>query len=205
VTPSATIQVTSTDISSVTTTVESTLVITNTVLTTLVSTITTDSTISTTVTVSAAVTETCASFVLQASGAGVTGQFIQLPDTEDETVQSTSFTPDILAAAQFTIDSSSRLFNGPYGANTDLYTGPAEVFFDPLGTFGAVIYLTCSTTGPFSGPLTCTEYSGATIFQLCPSGYVTGPVDEPASGLSIGTTLNSNCQAISFTAVIFCS
>jgi hypothetical protein len=174
-------------------------------LTTLVNTITTDSTISTTVTASAAVTDTCASFVLEASGAGVTGQFIQLTDTEDETVQSTSFTPEFLNAAQFTIDSSSRLFNGPYGANTDLYTGPAEVFFDTLGSFSDVIYLTCSTTGPFSGPLTCTGYSGATIFQLCPSGYRSGPANEPGSGLSIGTTLDSNCQAISFTAVLSCT
>jgi hypothetical protein len=211
VTPSATVQVTSTDISSVTTTVESTLVITDTVLTTIVSTITIDNTISTTVTAIATITDTCiasgaqpTTFVLQASGAGVDGQFISLSGTPDETVQSTSFTPDALNAARFTINGSGNLYNVPYGANTDPYSaGPAEVFFDEPGVFGNVIYLTCSTTGPLSGPLSCTGYSGTTIFQLCPSGYTTGA--EPGSGLSIGTTLYSVCQAISFTAIPSCS
>jgi hypothetical protein len=204
--------VTSTDISSVTTTVESTLVVTNTVLTTLVNSITIDNTISTTVTAIATVTDTCiasgaqpTTFVLQASGAGVDGQFISLPGTSDETVQSTSFTPNPLNAAQFTLNGSGNLYNGPYGANTNLYSaGPAEIFFDPPGVFGEVFYLTCSTTGPLSGPLTCTGYSGAAVFQLCPSGYSSND-SEPASGLSIGATLDSACQAISFTASPSCS
>jgi hypothetical protein len=188
-TPSATVQVTSTDISSVTTTAESTLVITNTVLTTLVNTITIDNTISTTVTAIATVTDTCiasgaqpTTFVLQANGAGVDGQLISLPGTPDETMQSTSFTPNLLNAAQFILNGSGNLYNGPYGANTDQITGPAEVFFDGPGAFSAVIYLTCSTTGPLSGPLACTGYSGAAIFQLYPSGYSSGG-GEPGSGL----------------------
>jgi hypothetical protein len=177
-----------------------------------VDTTTIDSIISTTKTTSLIITSTCTanaestSFYLQATGARVGGQFITLPGAQDETVQSSSFTSNFLNAAQFTLDGSSRLLNDQYGANTENFAELAEVFFDALGTFPAfaVTYLTCSTTGLFAGPLTCTGYSGASTFHLCPSGCISAN-GEPCSGLGIGAGLDSSCQAISLTAVPSCS
>jgi hypothetical protein len=71
---------------SVKTTVESTLIVADTLLTPVVDIVTVDNTISTTATATAIVTSTCSTvaqpsaFYLQAIGAGVTGQFMYIPD-----------------------------------------------------------------------------------------------------------------------------
>jgi hypothetical protein len=199
-TPSATSQVTQTVISSVTITTTATSVVVNTITSTIGSSSTVDTTVSdTTTTTVAAATATCTSFILQASGGGVDGQYISLPGTSDETVQ--YFTTDPSSAALFTINGNGNWVNSGYLANTDLYNaGPAEIFFDPVGTFSGITYLTCNTATAESGSFSCSGYGGAAMFQLCPSGCVNSQNFEPCSGLSIATNLDSRCQAISFTA-----
>jgi hypothetical protein len=200
VTPKATVKVTSTVIALVKTTVESTLVVTDTILATLVDTVTVDNTISTTTTVTAIVTSLCSTvaqpspFYLQAVGAGVTGQFMYIPD--EAGAGAGSFTPDCEGATQFTLDGNGNLYIGPvqYQASTDLSAGPSQISFWFTNDEAGIIYLTCSVTacGTLPSTLTCTGYQGATTLQLCPPS------------LSLGTSLSSQCQAISLTVVPQC-
>lgn len=173
---------------------------------TLTSTITTTPTVYTaititsTTTVSATATATCSGFYLQAQNSTVNGQYVSLPGSDDEGI--TSFTAYMKTAALFTLGTnglSGNLFNGQFSANTDRFS-PATIYFDTQGQFSGVTDLVCNLPGKSSGGLSCRGYtSGATIFQLCPEGCFTGA--EPCGGVAFGTTLDSRCQILEFTAI----
>jgi hypothetical protein len=152
--------------------------------------------------VAATATIACSNtFYLQAQGSSANAQYVVLPGSDDETI--TSFTSTINNAAIFSIDSNGYLFNGPYRANTDTFS-PATIFFDLPGEFTGAPSVTCTLPGRASGSLSCTGYEpAANTFQLCPGGCNTG--GEPCGGLSLGTAVDSRCQAISFIAVPVCT
>jgi hypothetical protein len=187
VTPTATAQVSTTIVLEETTSIEATVVSYTTVDTT-----TTDI-VTSTVTCFAVPT----SFYLVAEGAGVDGEYVVTSQQQNQIID--TFSTNIGEATQFAII-SGNLYQGTYEANTD-ETSIATVFFDTPGTFSGVINLACSTPVPFAGALSCSEYDGDSIFQLCPDGITCGSGIEPCGGVSIGSTVDSRCQLIQFTAV----
>jgi len=144
------------------------------------------------------------SFWLVAQGAGVDGQFVATTGTQNEIIDTSSFSTNIGEATQFFI-SGGNLWQNIYEANTD-NTNIGTIFFDIPGSYGDVVYLTCSTAADLAGPLTCSGYNGNSIFQLCPDGITcAGSVEEPCGGVSLGNGVDPRCQAISFTAVPACN
>jgi len=173
-----------------TTTSISTVTVTPTVLQTQTQTQTLTTTVVTTATATAC---TGSSFYLQAQDSDVNGQYVVLPGTNDETI--TSFTADKSAAAVFNIDGSGRLLNNGLRANTD-NNSPVTIFFDIPGSFAGTTDLTCTRDGT---SFNCVGYNAATMFQLCPQDCTAN--SEICGGVSLGTTVDSRCQPISFSAV----
>jgi hypothetical protein len=132
----------------------------------------------------------------------MTGQFMYIPDEAD--VNAGSFTSDCEGATKFTLDDNKNLYISPqlYEASTNFYASLATIFFAFTNDEGGIIYFTCSTTacGTLTGTLTCTGSQRATTLQLCPLGC-SNPNSEPCNGLSLGTSLSDQCQAISLTIV----
>jgi hypothetical protein len=137
------------------------------------------------------------SFYLVAEGAGVSGEYVVTSQQNDEIID--TFSTDVSEAAQFAII-GGNLFQGSYEANTDESDTVQTVYFDTPGTFSGITNLACSTASSFSGALSCMGWDGASLFQLCPAGIICA-FGEPCGGVSIGTSVDSRCQPIQFTAV----
>jgi hypothetical protein len=206
-TASTTVQSTTTvqDLSLTTIINTSPTTIVSTIIDSVISTYTAVTTVTPTVDVTATVCPATPTFYLQASGAGVTGQYAAVSSNLNAAIV---FVTDISDAGLFYLNSNGNLLTSPGNLVANIANTQAEtVFFntEPDNPGPAVAELQCLQDITTTGILSCTagQYSSNT-FELCPPGTVSAQGSHPLAGVAIGTSMQSGCQAISFNAILAC-